>query len=164
MLMVYKKTIAGTIIFGFEKPTWFNHDGQWKHKPHQILDLKWYHWLLVIKILYILKIIMVIWHMMTSSNGKFSALLPFVRGIRRSPVNSPHKSQWRGALMFSLICAWTNSWVNNREAGDLRHHCAHYNVIVMKSWLCSFLLSLTWKLGDSNSRTWHYQSEHLNSL
>ena len=21
-------------------------------------------------------------------------------------VNSPHKSQWRGALMFSLICAW----------------------------------------------------------
>ena len=30
---------------------------------------------------------------------------PFVRGIHRSPVNSPHKSQWRGALMFSLICA-----------------------------------------------------------
>ena len=30
----------------------------------------------------------------------------FVRGIHRSPVNSPHKGQWRGALMFSLICAW----------------------------------------------------------
>ena len=30
---------------------------------------------------------------------------PFVRGIHRSPVNSPHKGQWRGALMFSLICA-----------------------------------------------------------
>ena len=29
---------------------------------------------------------------------------PFVRGIHRSPVNSPHKGQWCGALMFSLIC------------------------------------------------------------
>ena len=27
---------------------------------------------------------------------------PFVRGIHRSP-NSPHKGQWRGTLMFSLI-------------------------------------------------------------
>ena len=42
---------------------------------------------------------------------------PFVRGIHRSPVNSPHKGQWRGALMFSLICAWINGQVNNREAG-----------------------------------------------
>ena len=30
---------------------------------------------------------------------------PFVRGIHRWPVNSPHKGQWRGALMFPLICA-----------------------------------------------------------
>ena len=37
----------------------------------------------------------------------------------------PHKGQWRGALMFPLICAWMNDWVNNREAGDLRRHCAH---------------------------------------
>ena len=42
---------------------------------------------------------------------------PFVRGIHRSPVDSPHKGQWRGALMFSLICAWINGQVNNREAG-----------------------------------------------
>ena len=56
---------------------------------------------------------------------------PFVRGIHRSPVNSPHKGQWRGVLMFSLICAWINSWVNNREAGDLRRHRAHYDVAVM---------------------------------
>ena len=55
----------------------------------------------------------------------------FVRGIHRSPVNSPHKGQWRGALMFSLICVWINDWVNNREAGDLRRHRAHYDVIVM---------------------------------
>ena len=56
---------------------------------------------------------------------------PFVRGVHRSPVNSPHKGQWRGALMFSLICVWINDWVNNREAGDLRRYRAHYDVIVM---------------------------------
>ena len=56
---------------------------------------------------------------------------PFVRGIHRSPVNSPHKSQWRGALMFSLICVWINDWVNNREAGDLRRYRSHYDVSVM---------------------------------
>ena len=58
---------------------------------------------------------------------------PFVRGIHRSPVNSPHKGQWRVALMFSLICVWVNDWVNNREAGDLRHYRAHYDVTVMCS-------------------------------
>ena len=56
---------------------------------------------------------------------------PFVRGIHRSPVNSPHKGQWRGALLFSLTCAWINGWVNNGEAGDLRRHLAHYDSIVM---------------------------------
>ena len=56
---------------------------------------------------------------------------PFVRGIHRSPVNSPHKGQWRGALMFTLICARINVWVNTREAGDLRRYCPHYDVTVM---------------------------------
>ena len=69
---------------------------------------------------------------MTSSN--FLRYWPFVRGIHRWPVNSPHKGQWRGALMFSLICAWINGWVNSREAGDLRCHRAHYDVIVMRWW------------------------------
>ena len=51
--------------------------------------------------------------------------------IHRLPVNSPHKGQWRGALMLYLICAWTNGWVNNGDAGDLIRHCAHYNATVM---------------------------------
>ena len=68
---------------------------------------------------------------MTSSNGNIFALLPFVRGIHRSPVNSPHKGQWRGALMFSSICARINGWANNREAGDVRRHRGHYDVIAM---------------------------------
>ena len=55
----------------------------------------------------------------------------FVWGIHWSMVNSPHKGQWRGALMFSLIYVWINGWVNNREAGDLRCHRTHYDITVM---------------------------------
>ena len=62
----------------------------------------------------------------------FPRYWPFVRGIHRSPVNSPHKGQWRRALVFSLICAWINGWVNNREAGDFRRHRDHFDVIVME--------------------------------
>ena len=61
----------------------------------------------------------------------FSALLAICAGNSPVPVNSPHKGQWRGALMFSLICVWINGWVNNREAGDLRRNRAHCDVIVM---------------------------------
>ena len=47
-----------------------------------------------------------------------SALLAICAG--NSPVNGefPHKGQWRGALMFSLICAWINGQENKREVGD----------------------------------------------
>ena len=63
----------------------------------------------------------------------FPRYWPFVRRIHRSPVNSPHKGQWRGALMFSLISVWINDWVNNGEAGDLRRYRIHYDVTVMMS-------------------------------
>ena len=49
-------------------------------------------------------------HMMTSSNGNIFRG-EFVRGIHRSPVNSPHKGHWRG------------TW----DAGDLRCRRAHYD-------------------------------------
>ena len=55
---------------------------------------------------------------------------PFEREIHRSIVQSPHKGQWRVALMFPLIWAWTNGWENKQDAGDLRRHCAHYGVTV----------------------------------
>ena len=61
----------------------------------------------------------------------FPRYWPFVRGIHRPPVNSPHKGQWRRAVIFSLIRAWTNDWVRNRGASDLRRHGAHYDVTVM---------------------------------
>ena len=61
----------------------------------------------------------------------FSHYWPFMRGIHRSQLNSPRKGQWRGVLVFSLICVWINGWVNNREAGDLRCFRAPYDVTVM---------------------------------
>ena len=70
-------------------------------------------------------------HMMTSSNGnifhvtgplcgEFTGEFPSQRPVTRS-------------FDVSSICAWINGWVNNREAGDLRRHRAHYDVIVMYS-------------------------------
>ena len=63
----------------------------------------------------------------------FPRYWPFVRGIHRPSVNSPHKGHWRGALMFSLICVWINGWVNNPVTVDLRRYRAHHDVIVMNS-------------------------------
>ena len=61
----------------------------------------------------------------------FSALLALCAGNSPVPVNSPHKGQWRGAFMFSLICTWINDWVNNRETGDLKRYRGHCDVNVM---------------------------------
>ena len=63
----------------------------------------------------------------------FFALLAICAG--NSPVTGefPHKGQWHGALMFPLIYAWINGWINNREAGDLRHHRTHYDITAMCS-------------------------------
>ena len=52
---------------------------------------------------------------------------PFVRGIHRSQMNSPHKGQWHRVLMFSSMYA-SNGWVNNQDTGDLS---THYDVTVM---------------------------------
>ena len=61
----------------------------------------------------------------------FPCYWPFVRVIHLSPMDSPHKHRWRGTLMSSMICAWINSWLNKRKAGDTRRHRAHYDVIVL---------------------------------
>ena len=61
----------------------------------------------------------------------FPALLGICAGNSLVPGEFPHKGQWREALMFFSICVWLNGWVNNREAGDLRHQRVHYDFIVM---------------------------------
>ena len=73
----------------------------------------------------------------------FPRYWPFVQGPNRPPVNSSHKGQWRGALMFSLICPGASGWVNIRDVGNLRRHCAHYDVIAMVSSGVTCAVSLT---------------------
>ena len=63
----------------------------------------------------------------------FPRYWPFVKGNPQVTIDSPHKGQWCGALIFSLICAWRNGWANNRDAGDSRRHRVHYNVTVMET-------------------------------
>ena len=69
----------------------------------------------------------------------FSALLASVN----------HKGQWRGASMFFMY-TWINDWVNNREAGDLMRHCAHYDVIIKGIHTSSMLwwdtLAMLWNI------------------
>ena len=59
-------------------------------------------------------------------------------------LNFSHKSQWRGAFMISLICAWTNGWVNNRDAGDLRRYRVHCDITVMH--FCEYILRIAFQL------------------
>ena len=68
----------------------------------------------------------------------FSTLPAPVRWIHRWPVNSPHKGQWRGTLMFSFICV-----------GDLRRHRAHYDITVMVSEIRSRL-----RVGDAETSSY----------
>ena len=70
----------------------------------------------------------------------FPRYWPFARGIPRSPVNSPHKGRWYGALMFSLILnkrlskpSW--GWWFEAPSRSLWRHC---NEIFEKViWACN---------------------------
>ena len=68
----------------------------------------------------------------------FPALLAICAG------NSPVPGEFP-TLMFSVICAWINGWVNTGEAGDLRHHRVHYDVIVIV-WVYSGFVIYVWTL------------------
>ena len=56
----------------------------------------------------------------------FSALLALCAG-NQFPLPRP------------VFYAWINGWVNNRGAGDLRRHCAHYDVTVMRTRLWTMI-------------------------
>ena len=73
----------------------------------------------------------------------FFALLALCEGDHRSPVDSPDKGQWHGALMFSLISAWTSNWANNRDVGDLRRHRPHYDVTLMNNGVYRFIVKVS---------------------
>ena len=79
-----------------------------------------------------------------------------MRGIHRSPVKSSHEGQWRGGLMFSLISAWINGWVNNREAWSIEtlsrslpSHCTDILIRIYIHIYCTSTISF-----HDNSETW----------
>ena len=81
----------------------------------------------------------------------------------------PHECQWCRALMFSLICAWINNLVNNREAGDLRRHRTHYAVIVMTCQVSGISYNnlsckpLVMILRLTTISIWEFQTQNLKS-
>ena len=79
--------------------------------------------------------------MMTSSNGN---------------ICRATGQLWRGALMFSLIYAQINGWVNNREAGELRRHLAHYDVILMRY----FVRDCLWSVEDCYNTGHSFDAHH----
>ena len=85
----------------------------------------------------------------------------------------PHKGHWRGALLFYLICAWTNGSANNGDDGDLRRHCAHYDVTVIYTdeatdiwdilWVC--VLQLDFSVNNPNIlHCWYIEVTFLNVI
>ena len=75
-------------------------------------------------------------YMMTSSNGTISRVTGTLwgesTGDRWIPLTEASDAElWSRVMMFSLVCAQTNGWANNRDADDFRPHRAHYDVPVM---------------------------------
>ena len=82
----------------------------------------------------------------------FPRYWPFVRGIHRSPVNSPNKGQWREALMFSLIWGVNKrlskqpwGWWFEKPSRPLWRHCN-----VKKNAHCDFISLLTKCIWSNN--------------
>ena len=96
----------------------------------------WYRMHCVLKC-YQLHIVNIFFNDDVTKRDNFPRYWPVVMEIHQSPLDSRHKGLWRGALMLSLICAWTMDWTNNRDVGDLRRHRAHYDVTVncQRWWL-----------------------------
>ena len=96
--------------------------------------------------------------MMTSSNGNIFRATGHLCGEFTGP-----RCQWRGALMFSLICVWINDWANNGEAGDLRRHCKDRKiwcladvVYLVNMHVLRLRLDLWWYITASFPRYWHF--------
>ena len=71
--------------------------------------------------------------------GLFSALMSLCAVTGEFPAQRPVTRSFD----FSLICAWINGWLNDREVGDLKRHHAHYDVTVM-----NFQVFLRWRRND----------------
>ena len=95
-----------------------------------------------------------IWDIITWSNGNIFRVIGLLwgesTGHRCSPVDSPHKGQWRRTLTFSLICAWANGWGNIWDACDLQSHRAQYDVTVIEGRKSYWNMRVWWQNSASN--------------
>ena len=119
-----------------------------------------------------------IWLYFHDDNNKwkrFPCYWPFVRGNLRSSVDSPHTGQWRGALMFSLTCAWTDGWPNNRDAGVFRQtpslslwrHCNAIRFIPISLMVSSLALGQSYDWPSAREATikiWLIRRKNLQEL
>ena len=81
---------------------------------------------------------------------RFPRYWPFVWGNHRSPVNSLHRSQWGGALLFSLICAWKKRlskqkrcWWFATPSSSLWHHGIVNTFVIYLLFSCQQSLYLS---------------------
>ena len=99
-------------------------------------------------------LMLTMWTWWRHQMATFPRYWPFVRGIHRSPVNSPHKGHWRGALMFSLIYARTKQsrrrWFET-PSRSLWRHCNEW-----PHWSTSWVNFDLWR----NNGEW-YQKQIL---
>ena len=109
----------------------------WSHMgsllAHEVIVFEHYYKTQKQYLMHHYRICCLFWHDDVIKWKYFPYFWPFVRRIHQSPVDSPQEGQWRSALMFSLVCTWTNARANNWDAGDLRCHYTHYDVTVMSA-------------------------------
>ena len=85
--------------------------------------------------------------MMTSSNGNMFCITGPLCGEFTGDRWIPSTKASDAVLVLSLIYAWTNGWVNNRNAGDLRRHHAHYDItVIWRIWWQNRLVRLSQQL------------------
>ena len=95
----------------------------------------------------------------TSWNGSIFRVTGHLCG--NSPVPGEFPAHRPVTRSFDVFCVWISSLVNNREAGDLRRHRAHYDVIVMCGNQCPSCCLLFIIVYHSRSRE---TSPYLNNI
>ena len=86
--------------------------------------------------------------------------------VPKGPINniqalvpmSPSQRPVTRIFHVFFICAWTNGWVNNRDASDLWRHCAHYDATESLHTLTIYIyLLFNMDCGViSNPLQWHH--------
>ena len=98
---------------------------------------------------------MPLWSMMTSSNGNIFRVTGPLCGEFTGQRWIPRTKASDAELWFFLSAPWLSGWINNHEAGDMRHNRAHYDVIVWFMVQHQFIVEYT------RTQTWKHWSNGL---